>query len=102
MSPIVQYLWLIPALPLLAAAFMSVCKQRRREFAATLSIGSMAGSLVLASVAFKDALQHSGSGGEIERQYFNFNWFQFGDQTLKLGWVLDPLTAVMLVMVCFV
>src|SRR3954471_6661430 len=102
MTPIVQYLWLIPALPLCAAAFISVAKQRHREFAATLSIGSMIGSLVLSCFAFNEALQHSSARGEVERQYFNFNWFQSGDQTLKLGWVLDPLTAVMLVMVCFV
>src|SRR6202041_1848973 len=37
------------------------------------------------------------------RQVFNFPWFEFGDnQWVKLGWVLDPLTAVMLVMVTFV
>jgi NADH-quinone oxidoreductase subunit L len=38
---------------------------------------------------------------------FNFDWFQMGDPgapgtVVKLGWVLDPLTAVMLVMVSFV
>src|SRR5205085_2136516 len=42
------------------------------------------------------------TGREVGRHVYNFNWFQFGDQVLKLGWVLDPLTAVMLVMVCFV
>jgi len=54
-------------------------------------------------VAFANALQHSGQG-EVSRQVFNFRWFQFaeGDNWLKLGWVLDPLTAVMLVMVSFV
>ncbi len=33
---------------------------------------------------------------------FNFRWFQFGNEWLSLGWMLDPLTAVMLVMVTFV
>src|SRR5262249_26219622 len=43
--------------------------------------------------------------GDAARQVFNFAWFQFaaGDAgVLKLGWVLNPLTAVMLVMVSFV
>src|SRR5205085_1838375 len=40
--------------------------------------------------------------GEVSRQHFNFRWFQFGDSWLELGWVLDPLAAVMLVMVSFV
>src|SRR6201999_129384 len=32
----------------------------------------------------------------------NFPWLQFGSATLELGWVLDPLSAVMIVMVTFV
>jgi NADH-quinone oxidoreductase subunit L len=35
-------------------------------------------------------------------QVFNFPWLQYGVEWLKLGWMLDPLTAVMLVMVTFV
>ena len=36
------------------------------------------------------------------RAGLQFRWLQFGDEWLQLGWVLDPLTAVMLVMVTFV
>ncbi len=98
---IVKNLWLIPALPILAAGLTALAKQRSRKFAATLAIGSMVLSLLLSLCAFAHALQFSGHGEET-RQVFNFNWFQFGDQWLQLGWVLDPLTAVMLVMVTFV
>src|SRR5204862_5070559 len=56
----------------------------------------------LSLCAFAHALgQH---GGEA-RQVFNFQWLQFAAGkagSLQLGWVLDPLTAVMLVMVAFV
>src|SRR5437870_4443385 len=58
-------------------------------------------ALGFSCVAFANALRHSGHG-EVSRQVFNFPWFQFGDSWLELGWVLDPLTAVMLVMVSFV
>ena len=37
-----------------------------------------------------------------QRLFFNFPWMQFGSEWVKLGWVLDPLAAVMLVMVTFV
>src|SRR5947209_11037296 len=94
---ILKYLWLIPVLPLLAAGLSSLAKQPRRTFAASLAIGSMTLSLVLAIVAFVKALHHTGHS-----QFFNFRWFQLGDQWFELGWILDPLTAVMLVMVCFV
>src|SRR3989454_1915183 len=101
MNWIVRYLWLIPALPLFAAGLSSLAKQRQRKFPASLAIGSMGVALILSCVAFANALQHSGNG-EVSRQVFNFHWFQFGDAWLELGWVLDPLTAVMLVMVSFV
>src|SRR5262245_22632436 len=97
MSWIVPNLWLIPALPLLAAAVSALAPQRCRKLAASLAIGSMSSALVLACMAFAQALRSGPSP-----QHFNFAWFQFGDSWLQLGWVLDPLTAVMLVMVCFV
>ncbi|MGH8165000.1 MAG: NADH-quinone oxidoreductase subunit L, partial [Rhodanobacteraceae bacterium] len=36
------------------------------------------------------------------RTFQNFTWFTFGEQALRLGFVLDPLAAVMLVMITFV
>src|SRR5436309_11190760 len=106
MNFILNYLWLIPALPLLAAGISALLKQRYRRPAAALAIGSMVGALILSCIALTSALQHSGHG-EVSRQVYNFTWFQFGDPnvlgtTMRLGWVLDPLTAVMLVMVSLV
>ncbi len=92
-----QNLWLIPVLPLVAAGVSALLKQRQRALAATLAIGSMAVAFLLACGAFVQTL-----GGHVERQVHNFSWFQFGETTLQLGWVLDPLTAAMLVMVTFV
>src|SRR5215472_6199670 len=101
MSSLVHFLWLILALPLAAAAFSAVAKQRHRKFAASAAIVSMVGALGGALIAFVSALGHSGDAG-VARQVANFRWLQFGDSWLKLGWVLDPLTSVMLVMVSLV
>src|SRR5450755_765888 len=99
MTWIVQNLWLIPALPVVAAGISALLKQRSRIPAASLAIGSMALSLLLSLCAFANVLgNHS---GEVVLTH-NFGWFQFGNEWLKLGWMLDPLTAVMLVMVTFV
>src|SRR5207244_3235325 len=101
MSEIVRYLWLIPALPLLSAGVLAVTKQPHRRFAATLSIGAMSASFALSVWAFVATLQPH-SAGEAVRAVRNIPWFQFGDTTLRIGWVLDPLSACMLVMVTFV
>ncbi len=101
MSVIVHYLWLIPVLPLLAAGLSALAKQRQRVFAASLAIGSMALSLLLSCWAFGLTLSQSGAG-HLYRQVVNFRWFQIGDTWVKLGWMLDPLAAVMLVMVSLV
>ena len=95
---IVNNLWLIPGLPIVAAGFCALAPQRQRKFSASLAIGSMAISLLLALCAFAHTLK----APEGTHEVFNFQWFQFGSDVLKIGWVLDALTAVMLVMVTFV
>src|SRR6185369_4024100 len=104
MTPwIVQNLWLIPVLPILAAGLSALAPQRCRKFSAALALGSMLGALLLSLCAFAHALLRGGQEGT--KEVFNFAWLQFaaGDAgILRLGWVLDPLTAVMLVMVTFV
>src|SRR5271168_3102216 len=101
MTWIVRNLWLIPALPGLAAGLSALAKQRNRRFAASLAIGSMGLSFLLSLSAFFHvlALIHSGISA---REVFNFSWLQYGSESLRLGWMLDPLTAVMLVMITFV
>jgi NADH-quinone oxidoreductase subunit L len=98
----VKYLWLIPALPLMAAAVSALLRQPFRKAASSLAIGSMIGALILSCIAFGVAISARDYGSHV---VFNFKWFQFGPDEafwVKLGWVLDPLTAVMLVMVSFV
>ena len=98
---IVRNLWLIPAVPMAAAGLIALLKQPRKNMAATLAIGSLSFSLLLSIVAFTHVLTawHTGS---TTREVVNFNWFDFGATHLQLGWILDPLAAVMLVMVTFV
>jgi NADH-quinone oxidoreductase subunit L len=88
-------LWLIPLLPLLSAAILSF--SRNRSFANICSIGAMFGSFILSILAFVETL------GPVPRTYWNeFDWLTFGTSSLQLGFLLDPLTASMLLMVTFV
>jgi NADH-quinone oxidoreductase subunit L len=99
MTWIVQNLWLVPALPVFAAAVSALLGRRNRILAAALAIGSLAVSFLLSLCAFAHVLANHGADQVLT---FNFRWFQFGNEWLQLGWMLDPLTAVMLVMVTFV
>ena len=89
-----QYLWLIPALPLLVAALGAFSRHRGIALAA---IVAMAGSCVLSCLALAGALQNPAT-----HAVFNFAWFDLGSSALRLGFLLDPLTALMCVMVTFV
>jgi len=98
MNPgIAPKIWLIPAVPL-AASFLilSLANSRRKSTAALAIIGQIS-ALVLAIIAFLPTLQTSGF-----RAVHNFTWFTFGEQSLRVGWVLDPLAASMLLMITLV
>jgi len=54
-------------------------------------------ALAMSILAFVLTLQTRGF-----RAIQNFTWFTFGDNALRIGWVLDPLAAVMLAMIALV
>jgi NADH-quinone oxidoreductase subunit L len=68
---IVRDLWLIPALPALAAGLSALVKQRNRKFAASLAIGSMGLSFLFSLFAFAHILSSSGKG-QAAIQVFDF------------------------------
>ena len=90
--------WLIPAIPLGAAAIQSLLPRGSRKLSAGICITAMGLACVLALRAFVATLGHH----EAVRAVYNFTWFEFGNTTLQLGFILDPLTAAMAAMVTFV
>jgi NADH-quinone oxidoreductase subunit L len=100
-SSIAQILWLVPVLPVVASGVIALLKQRFRKLSSSLAIGSLGISLLLSLVAFGHVVAGWASGHAV-RETVNFAWFQVGTTQVDLGWVLDPLAAVMLVMVSFV
>lgn len=117
---------LVPLLPFLAAGITALLKRERRGLSATLVISAQtiacAISLFLLILSVlephKQLLAVSGAnvsiGGHtvpssgilelsvINRDCFNFSWLTFGHDTLRLGLILDPLSAAMAAMVSFV
>jgi NADH-quinone oxidoreductase subunit L len=89
-----QYLWLIPVLPLFVAAIGAFSRHRGIALGAILA---MACSCVLSCFALVGALKDPAV-----HAVYNFAWFDLGTGSLRLGFLLDPLTALMCVMVTFV
>ena len=97
MSWIVDYLWMIPTVPLAASLVILSLSNARHKNAAALAVIGQVVALALSVLAFAATLQVPGF-----RAVRNFTWFTFGEQTLRLGFVLDPLAAAMLVMITLV
>src|SRR5689334_9284142 len=95
---IVAHLWLIPAIPLALSLVLLSLSNSQRRMAGWLAVAGQVLALLLSLAAFASTLPISGD--RIPPQ--NFTWFQFGEQALRLGFILDPLAAVMLVMITFV
>ncbi len=94
MSFPVTALWLISALPLFAAAVSALMPRESRKTPAALAIAAIALAAGLSCWALWAVLHSSGTP-----LYHNFPWFDAGLSTIELGWMLDPLGALMLVMV---
>ncbi|MGA2349702.1 MAG: NADH-quinone oxidoreductase subunit L, partial [Terracidiphilus sp.] len=100
-SPIAGILWMIPAAPIVAAGVAALLKQAKRKLAVALAIGSMSFSLLLSLVAFAHVVGAWAHGLQ-SREIVNFTWIQVGAANVDMGWILDPLAAVMLLMVSVV
>ncbi len=72
--------------------------RQKRLLSALLAISMIAISFLLSAFILAADLisnQHSG----MTRLVRNICWFQFGEEPLRVGWIIDPLTSLMLVMV---
>ena len=94
---IVTHLWLVPAAPLLASALILCFGTSRHAGTIILAAAGQIIALTLSIAAFIQTLQAPGWRG-----FYNFTWFIFGQTQLRIGLLLDPLGAAMLVMITFV
>ena len=97
MNRIVSNLWLIPAVPLAASLVILSLANSRRKAAATFAVIGQIAVLTMSIFALLPTLHTNGF-----RVVHNFTWFTFGQQAVRIGWVLDPLAAAMLIMIALV
>jgi NADH-quinone oxidoreductase subunit L len=94
---ILDYLWLIPGVPFAASLIILSLPNVRRRSAAALAVAGQLAALTMSVVALLPTLQTNGF-----RAIQSFTWFTFGDHALRLGFILDPLAAAMLLMISLV
>jgi NADH-quinone oxidoreductase subunit L len=96
-SWITSNVWLIPTVPLAASILILASGKSARRSAVAFAILGQVVALTMSILAFVPTLRTHGF-----RAVQNFTWFTFGGQTLRVGFVLDPLAAAMLIMIALV
>ena len=96
-SWIVNDIWLIPATPIVAALLILGFGKHARLTAALVAVLGQVAALAMSLFAFVPTLHEHGF-----RALHNFTWFTFGEQPLRIGFVVDPLAAAMMVMITLV
>ena len=90
--------WLIPVLPFLAFAIIGICFNKKPKIAATISIGAISiGCLLSLMIAFQVF-----SSSEIITVEYAARWLDLTGLTINMGILIDPLAAVMLIVVTVV
>lgn len=90
-------LWWVPLLPLIAGGIIALLADKHGRIASKLAIGALFVSCLIALTALACSLTPK----EVEA-FAPVTWFTFGDVALKVGLLLDPLSASMAAMVTFV
>ncbi len=103
--------WLIPLFPLLAFALIVFGVWRNKELSSYLVIGAMALSMILSLIVLYGVITYpEGPGHLVEHPHrVNFpflfgagGWMPLGQEFLNIGFMVDPLAAVMLFVVTVV
>lgn len=94
-----QFTFLIPLLPLLAFVIIVLFTRRSHYLSSRIAVFAMIGSLAISLGVFLEALSY---GHELAQAPFYaapLVWAPYGNMTIDLGWMIDPIAAVMLFMV---
>jgi len=96
-SWITSNFWLIPSAPIIASLLILGSGKSARAAAVAFAVIGQIAALTMSIFAFVPTLHAHGF-----RAVQNFSWFTFGEQTFRIGFVLDPLAAAMLLMIALV
>src|SRR5215210_2205512 len=96
-SIILDYIWLLPALPLLAFLINGFFGRRLKATAGPIATVLVGLSFLISLVAFYDVSQRP--HGTAPFEFLLYTWIPSGDFTVNVSFLVDQLTAVMLLVV---
>lgn len=93
-----HYAWLIPVFPLLAFLVLTALGRQAKGFATGFSVLAAAASFVLAILVFTERLGEN----VVDYTWDGFKWIAIGDFTLQMGYEVNNLITLMLLVVTLV
>nr|WP_035268311.1 NADH-quinone oxidoreductase subunit L [Desulfitibacter alkalitolerans] len=100
MRRLIELAWLLPILPLLAFVLIAFLTKKFKLFSALLSVITMGVCLIISIGIAVEVLRYGVTmEGPVE---YSVNWLSLPGLTIEAGVLIDPLTAVMLIVVCFI
>ena len=94
---VLSLLWLIVALPALSAAVLLLAGRRADRIAPVLGCLTPAASFVIGVVAFVALLGRGEEDRQVEQSLWT--WLDVGDYTVSVGLLLDPLSALFVLLI---
>ncbi|QHE53786.1 NADH-quinone oxidoreductase subunit L [Pontibacillus sp. HMF3514] len=90
-----EYAWIMPVFPLLSFVLLIILRQTVKDKSSYIGIGLSGVSLILSGVVLMEQL----SQGNFSK---SVGWLSIGDIELTVGYIVNPLNAMMLVLVSLV
>ncbi len=99
---ILEISWVIPVLPLAAFGLILLTGKRGPGHGSYIAVGAISASFVLSVCVAGWAVYHAFTGHEFEPFVRNAVWAVIGNLPIRMGFVVDQLTAMMLIVVSLV
>ncbi|MGH2624845.1 MAG: NADH-quinone oxidoreductase subunit L, partial [Sphingobacterium sp.] len=93
-------IWLLPLIPLIGFVILGLLRKRLpKTLISIIGCGTILLSFLLSCCIFNEVYQLRSQGGDGVLLQQVFNWFTVGDLSIDIGFLVDPLSAVMLLII---
>lgn len=95
-----ELIWLLPAIPLLGFLVMGLLRNYLpKRLVSVIGCGSILASFIISCLVFKEVYAARAAGSDGSFLFQLFDWFTVGDFNVSLSFLVDPLSALMLLII---